>query len=188
MIRLALFASGTGSNVYNIIQYFKDREDVEVVSVLSNKESAGALNHAKNAGIDTLVFNKQDFSASDNVLNYLKSKKVDFVVLAGFLWKIPSSMVTEFESKIINVHPALLPKYGGKGMYGANVHKAVLESGDQESGITIHKVNENYDEGATIAQYTCGIDQGETMVSLTAKIHELEKEYFPRTIDNYIHK
>lgn len=188
MIRLALFASGAGSNVYNIIEYFKKNKGVEIVAVLSNNPEAGALNHAQNAGIETLIFSRQEFFNTDKVLNFLREKMVDNIILAGFLWKIPENMIIEYPNKIINVHPALLPKYGGKGMYGSNVHKAVVAAKEKESGITIHQVNENYDEGAIIAQYTCSLDTDETSETLAKKIHILEKEYFPETIEKFIHQ
>lgn len=186
MIRLALFASGAGSNVYNIIQHFSHNQNIEVSAVLSNKEEAGALNHAKNAGIDTLVFDKNDFTNTNKVYSYLSEKNIDFIVLAGFLWKVPSSLIENYVGKIINVHPALLPSYGGKGMYGMNVHKTVVEAKESESGITIHQVNENYDEGAIIARFTCELEKDESPESLAQKIHKLEKMHFPSTIEEYI--
>ena len=145
-IKIALFASGTGSNVFNIINHFADNDKVEVVSVLSNKPQAGALNHGKNAGIETFVFNRDQFENTDEVLNYLRSVKADYLILAGFLWKIPANLIQAYEGKMLNVHPALLPSYGGKGMYGMNVHNAVVANKEVESGITIHEVNEFYDE------------------------------------------
>lgn len=186
MTRLALFASGTGSNVFNILTYFKDRNDVAVVAVLSNNPNAGALQHAKNFGVDTLVFTKQMFE--NEVLDYLKSKEVDVVVLAGFLWLVPPVIVKAYPNKIINVHPALLPNYGGKGMYGMNVHQAVIENKEPKSGITIHLVNEKYDEGAILAQFECDVEETDTPDDLATKIHALEKAYFPNTIDRFIHK
>ncbi len=188
-IKIALFASGTGSNVYNIIQHFKSNASVEVVAVLSNKPSAGALNHAKNADIPTLVFNREEFYQSNKVENYLKEKETDYVILAGFLWKIPESLVNQFEGKMLNVHPALLkemPQFGGKGMYGMNVHNAVIASGQTMSGITIHQVNEKYDDGAIVESFKCDITAEDTAESLAQKIHGLEKTHFPTTIEQFI--
>lgn len=187
-MNIALFASGTGSNVYNIIQHFKSNDSVNVVAVLSNKEGAGALNHAKYAAIPTLVFNKKEFISSIIVEEFLAEKKVDLLVLAGFLLKIPESLIDLYPNKIINVHPALLPNYGGKGMYGTNVHNAVIEAKETKSGITIHLVNEKYDDGATIAQFECPLSAEDTPKTLAQKISLLEKAHFPKTIEEYILK
>lgn len=184
MTKLALFASGTGSNVFNILTYFKGREDVDVVAVLSNNPNAGALQHAKKFGVDTFVFDKSTFQSE--VMDFLTKKNVDVIILAGFLWLIPEVLVKKYEGKILNVHPALLPDYGGRGMYGMRVHKAVIENKEKKSGITIHKVNEKYDEGDIVAQYTCEIDNSDTPESLALKIHGLEKAHFPETIDQFI--
>jgi phosphoribosylglycinamide formyltransferase-1 len=186
--RIALFASGAGSNVFNIITHFKNSETVEVAIVLSNKKAAGALSHAEKANIKALPFNHDDFFESNNVLRLLKSEQIDYIILAGFLWKIPKNLLSTFENKILNVHPSLLPEYGGKGMYGKHVHKAVLANKEKETGITIHLVNEKYDDGEIIKQATCSIDEGETLLSLQTKISELEKEYFPITIEQFTTK
>ncbi len=185
-IRLALFASGTGSNVFNIIQKFKDNNEIEVVMVASNNPQAGALNHAKDNGVPTLTFNRDAFYETDEVLKALLKAKIDYIILAGFLWKVPQNILESFNNKIINVHPSLLPKFGGKGMYGKHVHKAVLEHKETQSGITIHKVNEEYDKGAVIAQFTCEVSPGETLKSLQKKIRKLEKEHFPETIEKFV--
>ena len=145
-MNIALFASGTGSNVYNIIQYFKSNHLINVVAVLSNKSNAGALNHAKNAGIPSLTFSKKDFTSAITVEEFLAERKVDLIVLAGFLLKVPESLIDLYPNKIINIHPALLPNYGGKGRYGMHVHNAVIAAQEKKSGITIHLVNENYDD------------------------------------------
>jgi len=187
-MNIALFASGTGSNVYNIIQHFKSNDSINVVAVLSNKANAGALNHAEDAAIPTLTFNKEELVSSIKVEEFLAEKKVDLIVLAGFLLKVPESLIDLYPSKIINVHPALLPNYGGKGMYGMNVHKAVIEANEQKSGITIHLVNEKYDDGATIAQFECSLNEKDTVQSLASKISVLEKAHFPATIEEYILK
>lgn len=184
--RIALFASGTGSNVLNIINYFEGSETIEVAIVLSNKKNAGALTHAKKANIKTLPFNHEDFFDAKTILNLLKSEKIDYLILAGFLWKIPDNLLSEFENRILNIHPSLLPKYGGKGMYGNHVHKAVLANKETETGITIHLVNEKYDDGRIIKQATCKIDETETLSSLQHKISQLEEKYFPITIKQFI--
>lgn len=184
--RIALFASGTGSNVFNIITHFKKSESIEVAMVLANKSSAGALKHAENAKIKSLHFNRVDFFETDNVLDMLKAENIDYIILAGFLWKIPQNILNNFKDKILNVHPSLLPKYGGKGMYGHHVHNAVLENKETETGITIHVVNEKYDDGAIVAQGKCVISNGETLETLQKKISQLEKEIFPITIEQFI--
>jgi phosphoribosylglycinamide formyltransferase-1 len=186
--RIALFASGTGSNVLNIISHFSSSESIEVAIVLSNKSTAGALTHARNAGIKSACFNREDFFESNNILNLLKSEKIDYVILAGFLWKVPAIILTSFENRVINVHPSLLPNYGGKGMYGHHVHNAVLANNEKETGITIHLVNEKYDDGAIITQAKCSIEEGENLTSLQQKISQLEKEFFPITIEQFITK
>ena len=187
-MNIALFASGTGSNVCNIIQYFKANDIINVVAVLSNKETAGALDHAKNENIPTLIFSKQEFISSVKVEEFLADNKVQLLVLAGFLLKVPESLIDLFPNKIINVHPALLPKYGGKGMYGMHVHNAVITAKEKESGITIHLVNEKYDDGAVIAQFDCSLSESDSAKELSEKISDLEKAYFPKTIEEYILK
>lgn len=184
--KIALFASGTGSNVFNIITHFKKSKSIDVAIVLSNNATAGALNHAKDATIKSQIFNRQDFFESDNILEVLKSENIDYVILAGFLWKIPENILKNFEEKILNVHPSLLPKYGGKGMYGHHVHNAVLKNKEKETGITIHVVNEKYDDGAIIAQGKCIVSENETLETLQKKISQLEKDIFPITIEQYI--
>ena len=187
-MNVALFASGTGSNVYNIIQYFKSNDLINVVAVLSNKSDAGALNHAKNAGVPSLAFSKKDFTSAITVEEFLAERKVDLIVLAGFLLKVPESLIDLYPNKIINIHPALLPNYGGKGMYGMHVHNAVIAAQEKKSGITIHLVNEKYDDGATIAQFECELNEQDTPQSLAKKVSSLEKSHFPRTIEEYILK
>lgn len=184
--RLALFASGTGSNVFNIITHFKDSKSIDVALVLSNKATAGALKHAENANVKSLDFNRNDFFETDSVLDILKAENIDYVILAGFLWKIPENILQNFHNKILNVHPSLLPLYGGKGMYGHHVHNAVLANQERETGITIHVVNEKYDKGAIVAQAKCNVAKDETLESLQKKISQLEKENFPITIEQFI--
>jgi phosphoribosylglycinamide formyltransferase-1 len=183
MKNIAIFASGEGTNAQNIIDYFSKSEKVKIALVLSNKSEANVLNRAKQAGIPSLVIDRFSFYDSDNTIEKLKSSKIDLIVLAGFLWLIPENLVKGFPNKIINIHPALLPKFGGKGMYGMNVHKAVIERKEKESGITIHFVNEKYDEGQIIAQHKCRVEEKDTPEILAQKIHQLEYEYFPKAIE-----
>ncbi len=187
-MNIALFASGTGSNVKNIIDFFKKNKTINIVLVVSNNSSAGALIHAKNNNIHQLVIEKESLSDTKNVLEKLRKKNIQLVVLAGFLLKIPEKFITNYKGKIINLHPSLLPKFGGKGMYGNNVHKAVLESNETKTGITIHYVNKNYDEGTIIKQYETKLSKKETIESIALKIKNLEKLYFPVTIEELILK
>jgi phosphoribosylglycinamide formyltransferase 1 len=184
-IKLALFASGTGSNVFNIIQHFKAHPHVEVVAVLCNKSNIGALEHGKNANIPTWVFSREEFEGNA-VVDYLKNKHVDVVILAGFLWKISDNLLQAFSGRILNIHPSLLPKYGGKGMYGKHVHEAVVANNESQTGITIHLVNEKYDEGRIIAQFKVAIEPNDTPEAVAAKIGVLEKKHFPAVIEQFI--
>jgi len=182
-IKIALFASGSGSNVENIFNYFKENSNIEICCILCNKENAYVIERAKRLEIDYLVFNRPDFYESDLVLSYLEQKNTDLIVLAGFLWLIPSNLIKKFPEKIINIHPALLPKYGGKGMYGDNVHKAVYENKEPETGISIHYVNEKYDDGNIIFQDTVKIDSNDTPDSIANKVHKLEYKFYPTIIE-----
>ena len=186
MTHIAIFASGNGTNAQRISEYFMKSTKVKITCVYSNKKDAYVLTRAKNLNIRTFVFDKTAFYESNEILNKLLDEKTDLIVLAGFLWKIPLPILQNFRNRIINIHPALLPKYGGKGMYGSHVHEAVINSGDAESGITIHYVNENYDEGEIIFQAKCNVDSTDTPESLAAKIHQLEFSYYPRIIENVI--
>jgi phosphoribosylglycinamide formyltransferase 1 len=183
MTRIAIFASGSGSNAENIANYFSENENVEISLILTNKENAYVLERAKKLGVESILFNKNQFLETDEILNLLTKKDINLVVLAGFLLKIPENLIKLFPDKIVNIHPALLPKYGGKGMYGDNVHKSVIQNKETESGITIHYVNENYDEGKIIFQAKCQITDTDDASDLAKKIHELEYEHFPKTID-----
>lgn len=185
---LAILASGSGSNAENIARYFKNHLDIEVRVILSNKADAKVLDRADRLGIPAHVFNKKQFQNPDHMLPLLRQYEADYLILAGFLWLVPSYLVESYEHKIINIHPALLPAYGGKGMYGAHVHRAVVADGAAESGITIHFVNEKYDEGAVIAQFSCPVEPGDTADDLSARIHELEYAHFPSTIEKVIHE
>lgn len=184
-MKIAIFASGTGSNAVKIIEHFKDKPQYEFV-VLSNKKDAPVLEKAQKLKIATYTFNRKDFYETENVVDFLKAQNVDFVVLAGFLWLIPENLIRLFPNKIINLHPALLPKYGGKGMFGSRVHEAVIEAKEQESGITIHYVNGKYDDGQIILQAKCNITEEDTPESLAQKIHQLEYFYLPKTIEKLI--
>lgn len=184
--KIVIFASGNGSNAENIINYFKDRDNADVVAVFSNNRSAKVLRRAHNLNVKALHFDRESFYESDDVLNLLKDMQPDLIVLAGFLWIFPNKILKRFPNKVINIHPALLPKYGGKGMYGMNVHKAILEQKEVETGISIHYVNEKYDEGELIFQTTVRIDPEDTVEEIASKIHELEYEYFPKVIEKLL--
>jgi len=188
MKRIAIFASGSGSNAENIADYFKSNPEVEISIILSNKKDAFVLERAKKLNIPGQTFTRNDFYETDSIIKLLKEKQIDLVVLAGFLWLIPESLIKAYPNAIINIHPALLPNYGGKGMYGMNVHKAVIANKEKESGITIHVVNEKYDDGETILQAKCQVAENDTAEDLANKIHELEYEYFPRTVEEYLNK
>lgn len=186
MKNIALFASGEGTNAQNIIDYFKSSATIKVALVVSNKPSANVLKRAKQEGVDTLIIEREAFFESDQIIQQLNSANIDLIVLAGFLWKLPENLIAAFPNKIINIHPALLPKFGGQGMYGMHVHKAVVEAKEKESGISIHFVNAHYDEGEIISQHTCALSTTDTPEMVAKKIHALEKEYFPRAIENVI--
>jgi phosphoribosylglycinamide formyltransferase 1 len=182
-IRIAVLASGSGSNAQNIADYFKEKQ-IEVTCILSNNPEAYVLQRAKKLGIESVVFTKEQFKETDFVVDYLTQKNIDLVVLAGFLWLVPTNLIEAFPNKIVNIHPALLPKFGGKGMYGDKVHKAVVAAKERESGITIHFVNQHYDQGAIIAQYKTQISEKDDYLAVAQKIHELEYEFFPKEIEN----
>lgn len=182
MKNIVLFASGAGSNVQAILHYFKDKNAVNPVAIVCNNKEAGVLKIAEANNIPVELIDREHFK-SDDFLAILKQYKPDLLVLAGFLWKIPEAVVQAFPDKIINIHPALLPKYGGKGMYGAKVHESVIANKEKESGITIHYVNENYDEGNVIVQAHCRVQEQDTADSLAQRIHGLEHFYFPRVIE-----
>jgi formyltetrahydrofolate-dependent phosphoribosylglycinamide formyltransferase len=181
-VRLALFASGAGSNAGKIIDYFRDSPTVEVSLVVCNKPGAGVLNIAKKENIPILMLEKEAFFRGDSYISALKERNIQFIVLAGFLWKIPPALIRAFSGKIINIHPALLPKYGGKGMYGSHVHEAVIAANEKESGISIHFVDELYDHGEIIFQAIIPLTDHETPSSLAEKIHRLEHQHYPQVI------
>ncbi len=186
MKRIVLFASGSGTNAENIVHFFKASSVVEVSSIMCNVPKAGVLQRANILSINAMVFDRTMFYESDVVLDYLLKQNPDLIVLAGFLWLIPRNIISSFPGRIINIHPALLPKYGGKGMYGDRVHKAVIAGGDAESGITIHFVSESYDEGDIIFQARCPVSADDTPESLAAKVHQLEYRHFPRVIEQVL--
>lgn len=188
MTRLAIFASGSGSNAENIVKYFESNDSILVEHLFCNNSKAYAIERAKYLNIPYSIFDKEDFYVNDSVLKALKDKKIDYIILAGFLWLIPSQIVKMFPNKIINIHPALLPHYGGKGMFGMNVHRTIIANKEKESGISIHFVNEKYDEGNTIFQAKCRIEENDTAETLAEKIHILEQENFPRVIEEIIKK
>ena len=186
MKKIAIFASGSGSNAENIIQYFAQKPQFCVKSVFCNVPDAYVLERAKKYRIPTFVFNREEFRNPDKVFRQLQEQEIDFIVLAGFLWLMPSFITAAWPNKIVNIHPALLPAYGGKGMYGHYVHEAVIAAGEKESGITIHYVNDHYDQGAIIFQAKCPVLPTDTPGDLAARIHELEYRYFPEIIEKTI--
>lgn len=186
MKNIAIFASGSGSNAQNISEYFKGKSDVNIALILTNSKSAFVIQRAKKLKIPVVIFNRNDFYKTENVLDKLKSFQIDFIVLAGFLWLIPDNLIKTFPGRIINIHPALLPKYGGKGMFGMKVHEAVKLANETESGITIHFVNEKYDEGEIIFQAKVKIEETDKPEKIAEKIHKLEYEHFPRVIENLL--
>jgi len=188
MITICIFASGSGTNAEAIIGYFAGRHDVNIGLIISSREDAYVLQRAAKHQIPSLVLNRSDFKETENLLEVLKAHAVDFIALAGFMWLVPSYLIREFPNKIVNIHPALLPKFGGKGMYGSHIHKAVLEAGERESGITVHYVNEEYDEGTIVARESCVVNPDDTPDSLAERIHKLEHLHFPRIIDEVIRK
>lgn len=186
--KIAIFASGSGSNAENIVRYFKDHPTAETSLILTNNPHAYVIERAKKLDIPYYIFNRKEFYDTNSVADLLKSRGIDLVVLAGFLWLVPQNLLRQYSGSIVNIHPALLPKYGGKGMYGDKVHLSVIAAGEKESGITIHFVNENYDEGQTICQYKCEISLSDTPATLAEKIHRLEYEYFPKVIEEILTK
>ena len=186
MKRIVIFASGSGTNAQRIAEYFDNNPNVAIIRIYCNKKDAYVLKRAEILGIPATIFNRDDFYNSDKINSQLQQDRPDLIVLAGFLWLIPNSIIKLFPNKIINIHPALLPKYGGKGMYGSFVHEAIIKANEKESGITIHYVNEYYDEGMTIFQAKCEIEEKDTPENLAAKIHQLEYKHFPEVIENIL--
>jgi phosphoribosylglycinamide formyltransferase-1 len=185
MNNIAILASGSGSNAENIVNYFSDKQGVKIVLFATENPKAFVIERAKKLGINCEVFSMNAFRNGD-FIKLLNSYKIDFIVLAGFLKLVPEYLINAYPNKIVNIHPALLPKYGGKGMYGNKVHEAVIANNEAESGITIHYVNNNYDEGGIIFQAKCSIDKNDTPETLAQKVHKLEYEYYPKVIESIL--
>lgn len=188
MIQIAVFASGAGSNAQKIIQHFNENSSgiARVGLIVCNKPGAGVLQIAADAGIPAIIIERERFLKGDGYVPELQQHGIGFVVLAGFLWKVPITLIDAFPRRIVNIHPALLPKWGGKGMYGAFVHQAVIGAGEAESGITIHFVDEHYDHGDTIFQASCPVENGDTPETLAQKVHVLEHQHYPRVIEQIL--
>lgn len=186
--RVAIFASGSGSNAQKIMEYFKRSNDVEVALVLTNNPDSFVLQRADNFEVPTHIFDKKEFYETEKIIALLKNLNIDLIVLAGFLWLVPQNLLKSFPNKIINIHPALLPKYGGKGMYGERVHKAVLAAKESESGITIHFINSEFDEGEIIHQSKFRIDKSDDLEMIKFKIQQLEHQQFPKVIEGLLKK
>lgn len=184
--KIALFASGSGSNAENIIRYFENNPAFEFPVIISNKPDAFVHERAKKLGIKSFTFSKKEFDEGTAIVDFLTQYQIDFIILAGFLLKVSLPLLKSYPDKIINIHPALLPRFGGKGMYGHHVHEAVVASGVEESGITIHYVNENYDEGNIIFQAKCRVESDDTPDMVAAKVHELEYKHFPEVIEKLL--
>jgi phosphoribosylglycinamide formyltransferase-1 len=186
MKNIAIFASGTGTNAEKIIEFFSGNTTSRVALIVCNKPGAGVLEIAKKWGIEAILVEKIGFYGPKSCILALKQRNIDFIVLAGFLWKIPAELVAAYPQKMVNIHPALLPKYGGKGMYGMHVHEAVIAAGEKESGITIHFVNEHYDEGDIVFQARCNIAPNDSPADLAAKIHVLEHAHFAKVVEGLL--
>ncbi len=184
--RIAIFASGGGSNALRIIQHFEKNASIDIALILSNRKKASVLDKAKDNNIETYYFNRTAFYQTDKVLTLLLEKQIDLIVLAGFLWMIPDNLISNYNQKIINIHPALLPKYGGKGMYGQHVHEAVKANNDTESGITIHYVNGQYDEGQIIFQASCPVNSNDTAIEIADSVLKLEHKHFAIIIEQLL--
>lgn len=193
MKRLAIFASGSGSNAQQIAQYIADNDHIELILILTNNPSAGVIDRARRGfdcglNVPVLVFDRPTFYQTDQIIKLLEAQQTDLIVLAGFMWLVPPALVKMFPGQIINIHPSLLPKFGGKGMYGRHVHEAVVAAGETETGITIHFVNEHYDEGAIIFQATCPVSPTDTPADVARKIHALEYDHYPRVVVEVLDK
>lgn len=186
MKSLAIFASGRGSNAKNIIRYFRQSKDLRIRLIVSSHEKAGVLDIAREEGIPFLVLDKKEYYGSgEGLMEVLSKYQIDGIVLAGFLWLVPTYLIERFPHAMINIHPALLPKYGGRGMYGMYVHEAVWKNKENHTGITIHELNERYDEGKTLFQATCALSPQDMPEDIAQKVHELEYEHYPRVIEEY---
>lgn len=188
MIRIALFASGSGTNVENIANYFNGKTTAKPVCVLCNKPDAFVLERAKRLNLDSMTFNRADFNDGKRIMDYLAKHDIDMIVLAGFLWLVPQYLIDAYPSRIVNIHPALLPKFGGKGMYGMHVHEAVKQSGETETGITIHLIDGNYDKGSTVFQAKVAINPSDSPDDIANKVHALEYKHYPEVIEEIAKK
>lgn len=186
MKRIVIFASGGGTNAENLIKFFHNSDNATVIQVLTNNPHAKVLDRCKKLKVSALSFNRTAFTETEDVINILRAAKPDLIILAGFLWKFPEHILKEFNNKVINVHPALLPKFGGKGMYGMHVHEAVVKNKETETGITIHYVNEQYDEGAIIFQAKCDVIPTDSPENIAEKIHKLEMKHFPEVVEKLL--
>ena len=186
MKNIAIFASGSGTNAECIANYFAKNPEISIQLILTNKKDAGVLKRAEKFNIPTVVFNRSTFYSTSEIIDKLEENNIDLIVLAGFLWLVPENILLKYYNRIVNIHPALLPDFGGKGMYGHHVHEAVIESGEKNSGISIHFVNEKYDDGQIIFQKEIDLNQNETPDSLASRIHELEYKYYPRVIEEIV--
>lgn len=186
MKRIAVFASGTGTNARVLIEYFELHHSAQVTLVVSNRADAGVLEIARDHGVETMVVDRETFFSPRSIAEELKMRGIDFIVLAGFLWLVPTALIAAFPDRIINIHPALLPKFGGKGMYGKKVHGAVIEAGEKQSGITVHFVNERFDEGQHVAQFTCPVLPNDTPELLAARVQQLEHKHYPEVVEQLV--
>ncbi len=188
MKRIAIFASGSGSNAQRIMEHFKRNKEMEVALVLCNKPDAYVLQRADNFEVPTHVFTKEELYHTNSIDNLLKNLEIDLIVLAGFMWLIPERLIHAYPKRMVNIHPALLPKFGGEGMYGQKVHEAVLQSGDAETGISVHYINKNFDEGEIIYQSRCPVDKNDDAEKLAYKVHQLEHLHYPKIIEELLKK
>lgn len=186
MQKLAIFASGSGTNAENIIQYFQNKQQISVSCICCNNPDAFVIQRAKKYDIDTLTFSKKEFYNSTCVIDYLREHHVTWIILSGFLWLVPEYLIDAFQNRILNIHPALLPKYGGKGMYGVLVHQAVIDNNEKQSGITIHIIDREYDRGKLVFQATCPVLPEDTPESLAERVHRLEYEHYPKIIEKMV--
>jgi phosphoribosylglycinamide formyltransferase-1 len=186
--RIAIFASGSGSNAQRIMEHFKRNKEMEVALVLCNKPDAYVLQRADNFEVPTHVFTKEELYHTNSIDNLLKNLEIDLIVLAGFMWLIPERLIHAYPKRMVNIHPALLPKFGGEGMYGQKVHEAVLQSGDAETGISVHYINKNFDEGEIIYQSRCPVDKNDDAEKLAYKVHQLEHLHYPKIIEELLKK
>ena len=186
MTKIAIFASGSGTNAENLINFFKENKKIDISYIFSNNKNAYVIQRAKNHNIKHHIFSRTEFYDTTSIFEILKDNSIDFIVLAGFLWLIPDYLIKNYPNRIVNIHPALLPKYGGKGMYGMNVHQAVIENNEKETGITIHYVNQEYDQGNIIFQARCPVNKDDTPETIAKKVHVLEYEHFPSIVEKIV--